>query len=74
MTCMGTVNNYAGLLSTRLFLGVAEAGLFPGVAYFLSGVYKLKLRSFTPKADGLQNGTSARRCNSDKLSFSQLPV
>ncbi len=38
MTLMGTVNNYAGLLSTRLFLGIAEAGLFPGVAYFLSGV------------------------------------
>lgn len=37
MTCMGTVNNYEGLLSSRLFLGVAEAGLFPGVAYFLSG-------------------------------------
>jgi MFS family permease len=37
MTLMGTVNNYAGLLSTRLFLGVAEAGLFPGVAYFISG-------------------------------------
>ncbi len=38
MTLMGTVNNYAGLLSTRLFLGIAEAGLFPGVAYFLSGL------------------------------------
>ena len=37
MTLMGTVNNFAGLLATRLFLGVTEAGLFPGVAYFLSG-------------------------------------
>jgi hypothetical protein len=37
MTCMGTVDNFAGLLTARLFLGVAEAGLFPGVAYFLSG-------------------------------------
>lgn len=43
MTCMGTVNNYAGLLATRLFLGVAEAGLFPGVAYLLSGLYKPRL-------------------------------
>ena len=40
MTCMGTVHNYEGLLSSRLFLGVAEAGLFPGVAYFLSGQLK----------------------------------
>ncbi|KAF7508956.1 hypothetical protein GJ744_008512 [Endocarpon pusillum] len=39
MTSMGTVSNYGGLLSTRLFLGIAEAGLFPGVAYFLSEWY-----------------------------------
>ena len=39
MTCMGTVENYAGMLPTRLFLGVAETILFPGVAYFLSEWY-----------------------------------
>jgi MFS family permease len=32
MTLMGIVQNYHGLLAARLFLGVAEAGLFPGVA------------------------------------------
>ena len=32
MTLMGLVQNFSGLLSARLFLGVAEAGLFPGVA------------------------------------------
>jgi MFS family permease len=32
MTLMGIVRNYHGLLIARLFLGVAEAGLFPGVA------------------------------------------
>lgn len=32
MTLMGIVRNYQGLLATRIFLGVAEAGLFPGVA------------------------------------------
>ncbi len=32
MTLMGIVQNYHGLLIARLFLGVAEAGLFPGVA------------------------------------------
>ena len=32
MTLMGIVQNYHGLLVARLFLGVTEAGLFPGVA------------------------------------------
>ncbi|KAJ9137590.1 hypothetical protein NKR19_g8174 [Coniochaeta hoffmannii] len=36
MTLMGIVQNYHGLLIARLFLGVAEAGLFPGVAYYLT--------------------------------------
>lgn len=30
MTLMGVVTNYPGLLAARFFLGVAEAGLFPG--------------------------------------------
>ena len=34
MTLMGIVQNYHGLLISRLFLGVTEAGLFPGVAYY----------------------------------------
>jgi MFS family permease len=36
MTCMGTVHNKAGLLAARFFLGLTEAGLFPGVNYYLS--------------------------------------
>lgn len=36
MTLMGLVQNYHGLLIARLFLGVAEAGLYPGVAYYLT--------------------------------------
>lgn len=36
MTLMGIVQNYHGLLIARLFLGVAEAGLFPGVAVGVS--------------------------------------
>ncbi|KAB8069076.1 major facilitator superfamily domain-containing protein [Aspergillus leporis] len=36
MTLMGVVQNYAGLLITRLFLGVAEAGLYPGAAYYIT--------------------------------------
>lgn len=32
MTLMGIVKNFHGLLVARLFLGLTEAGLFPGVA------------------------------------------
>ncbi|ROT34488.1 MFS general substrate transporter [Sodiomyces alkalinus F11] len=40
MTLMGLVRNNAGLLAARWFLGIAEAGLFPGVNYYLSCWYK----------------------------------
>ncbi|KAF2109941.1 major facilitator superfamily domain-containing protein [Lophiotrema nucula] len=40
MTVMGCVQNRAGLLACRWFLGLAEAGLFPGVNYYLSCWYK----------------------------------
>jgi len=39
MTLMGIVQNYTGLLIARIFLGVTEAGLFPGVAYYLTMWY-----------------------------------
>jgi len=39
MTLMGIVRSYSGLLAARLFLGIAEAGLFPGVAYYLTMWY-----------------------------------
>ena len=39
MTLMGIVQNYHGLMISRLFLGVAEAGLYPGVAYYLTMWY-----------------------------------
>ena len=37
---MGTVKNLVGLEVTRLFLGMMEAGYFPGVAFYLSVWYK----------------------------------
>lgn len=40
MTLMGLVKNNAGLLAARWFLGIAEAGLFPGVNFYLSCWYK----------------------------------
>lgn len=37
---MGLVHNYGGLLTARWFLGLTEAGLFPGVNYYLSCWYR----------------------------------
>ena len=34
VTLQGIVQSYTGLLIARIFLGVAEAGLFPGVIYY----------------------------------------
>ena len=39
MTLMGIVKNFHGLLAARFFLGVAEAGLYPGVAYYITMWY-----------------------------------
>ena len=39
MTLMGIVTNFKGLLTARLFLGVTEAGLYPGVAYYITMWY-----------------------------------
>ncbi|RAL17047.1 MFS general substrate transporter [Aspergillus homomorphus CBS 101889] len=36
----GVVQNYAGFLVSRLPLGIAESGLFPGVMFYLSMWYK----------------------------------
>lgn len=40
MTFMGFVDSYAGLMTARWFLGLTEAGLFPGINYYLSCWYK----------------------------------
>lgn len=34
VTCLqGITTNYAGILATRFFLGLAETGMFPGCKY-----------------------------------------
>jgi sugar phosphate permease len=40
MICMGFVSNFSGLLVARIFLGIAEGGLFPGVAYYITMWYR----------------------------------
>jgi MFS family permease len=39
MIAQGFVQSYGGLLATRFFLGVAEAGIFPGSFYLISFWY-----------------------------------
>ncbi|GAA5849057.1 hypothetical protein JCM8547_006428 [Rhodosporidiobolus lusitaniae] len=39
------VHNYGGLIAARLALGIAEAGFFPGVIYYLSFWYKTSERA-----------------------------
>ncbi|KAK2808949.1 hypothetical protein FQN50_004222 [Emmonsiellopsis sp. PD_5] len=39
MTLMGIVQNYNGLLIARIFLGLAESGLYPGVAFYITKWY-----------------------------------
>lgn len=40
MLCQGFVRTYSGLLVTRFLLGLAEAGVFPGIFYPISFWYK----------------------------------
>ncbi|KAK7694902.1 hypothetical protein QCA50_002090 [Cerrena zonata] len=40
MTLHGVITNYAGLLGLRFLLGLAEAGLYPGVVFYMSCWYK----------------------------------
>ena len=37
---MGLTHNFQGMMAARFFLGVAEAGLFPGINYYLSCWYR----------------------------------
>ena len=39
---MGLTINFSGLMAARFFLGLTEAGLFPGVNYYLSSWYTRK--------------------------------
>ncbi|KAG7579940.1 hypothetical protein FFLO_00148 [Filobasidium floriforme] len=40
MIGMGFVDSFSHLLVTRVFLGITEAGLFPGVSFFLTQWYR----------------------------------
>ena len=36
----GTVSNFSGVIAVRFFLGAFEAGLFPGLVYWITFWYK----------------------------------
>ena len=40
MILMGFVKSFVGLIIARVFLGMMEAGYFPGVAFYLTNFYK----------------------------------
>lgn len=40
MVAQGYVSNYAGLMATRVFLGLSEGGLFPGVSFYITQYYR----------------------------------
>ncbi|KAG8740003.1 hypothetical protein FRC10_004843 [Ceratobasidium sp. 414] len=40
MTLMGLVKSYTGLMIARVFLGIAEGGLFPGIAFYITLWYR----------------------------------
>lgn len=40
MVGQGFVNSYSGLMATRVFLGLSEGGLFPGVNYYITRYYR----------------------------------
>ncbi|KXN82015.1 hypothetical protein AN958_03313 [Leucoagaricus sp. SymC.cos] len=40
MTLMSLCRTYEGLIAARVFLGLAEAGLFPGITFYLSLWYR----------------------------------
>ncbi|KAL5520958.1 hypothetical protein ACEPAF_2961 [Sanghuangporus sanghuang] len=46
MTLMGLVKTYPQLVGTRVCLGVAEAGLFPGVVYYLTFWYPRYMQQY----------------------------
>jgi len=40
MVCHGFIQNYGGLVTVRVLLGVAEAGMYPGIVFYISSWYK----------------------------------
>jgi MFS family permease len=72
VTLMGIVQNYHGLLIARLFLGLAEAGLYPGVAYYLTMWYCVNEIQWVSRNPGISCLWALLMFVSDKVCFSVL--
>lgn len=76
MTLMGLVKDFNGLLIARIFLGVTEAGLFPGVVFcefpLLETCRHDVLTCFGSKTT--QCGTADTKFRFDKRTFSVQQV
>ncbi|KAJ7224133.1 major facilitator superfamily domain-containing protein [Mycena pura] len=59
MTVQGLVHNFGGLVGMRWMLGTFEAGLFPGVNYYLSCWYKRSEFGATATVSGAFGGLLA---------------
>lgn len=44
--CTAFVDSFSGLMACRFFLGVAEGGMIPGIAFYLSGFYRRQELAF----------------------------
>lgn len=44
-SCMSAIENFGGLMATRFMLGVFEAGLAPGLTYYITFWYRANERS-----------------------------
>ncbi|KAJ4002442.1 MFS general substrate transporter [Lentinula boryana] len=40
MVCHGFIQSYGGLVTVRVLLGVTEAGMYPGIVFYISSWYK----------------------------------
>jgi hypothetical protein len=71
MVTMGLCHNFAGLATARWWLGFAEAGLFPGVNYYLSCWQVELLKMHDRRYTNCIPGTSARNWVSEQPFSSQ---
>lgn len=71
MTATGCVKNWSGLMAVRWFLGLAEAGIYPGVNYLLSCWYKRS--EFGVRAVGYPILSLSQKADMSRPSSSPLP-
>ncbi|UQC86421.1 high-affinity nicotinic acid transporter [Colletotrichum lupini] len=54
--CQGATQNYAGILACRFFLGLAEAGFYPGGFFYACGMFSGTISGLLAYAISFMNG------------------